>query len=75
MINFIHDENMLRHKLDEVDDLHQRIEDVEKTMIDQMQIVMPDVRISVETALMTRWYKEASPVLDSQGRLTVWEKE
>ena len=74
MFNFIHDENMLRHRLDDQDDLQERIEDVEKTMIEQMQLVMPDVKITVETALMDRWYKEAEPVFDDAGRLKIWEK-
>ena len=73
--NFVHDEVLLSIPADpaaaaEVTDI------VEAIMVESMQDVMPDVRISVESALMTRWRKEADPVRSRSTKLLLpWEPE
>ena len=73
--NFVHDEVLLSIPADpaaaaEVTAI------VEAIMVDAMQNVMPDVRISVESALMTRWRKEADPVRSrASGLLLPWEPD
>lgn len=42
-------------------------------MVQGMAIYVPDVPIKVEPTLMARWYKEAGPVYDEQGKLLVWQ--
>jgi len=34
--------------------------------------ILPHMKISVESASMLRWFKEAKPKKDAQGRLTIW---
>jgi len=73
--NFIHDEVLLSIPADP-DAAASVTEIVEAIMIDSMQNVMPDVRISVESALMTRWRKEAEPVRSRKsGLLLPWEPD
>ena len=45
---------------------------VSQVMIDCMQLVVPDVPIETEAVLSERWHKEAKPVFDAQGKLTIW---
>jgi hypothetical protein len=54
--NFIHDETMCEHPLD---NLHARAYRQSAVMREQMQIVVPDVAINVEPAAMTYWDKDA----------------
>jgi DNA polymerase-1 len=44
-----------------------------RIMIEAMRQYTPDVEIKAEPALMLRWYKDAEPVFDEQGRLIPWE--
>lgn len=43
-------------------------------MKNSMQMVISHVRIEVEMALMTRWYKKAKPQWD-HGQLQIWTPE
>jgi len=71
MVNFIHDEIMSELRDDEY--LQWHVKRIDQLMIAGMQAVIPDVKISVEGALMRRWYKEAESVYDEHGNLLVWE--
>lgn len=73
--NFVHDENILSVPADPAG-AAEVIEVVEEIMVDSMQTVMPDVRISVESALMERWLKKAEPVRDRvTGLLVPWRPD
>ena len=72
MVNFIHDEILFELPMETA------AEDVlviEKIMEDAMKKVIPDVRIKAEGCLMDRWDKEAEPVYDLFGNLTVWQPQ
>ena len=43
-------------------------------MVKEMQKYTPDVPIKAEPALMRRWYKDAEPLYDQEGKLLIWEK-
>ena len=70
-VNFVHDETIT--ELDWVQGVHDKIARIDQLMVAGMQQVIKHVEIRVEGALMTRWYKEAQPVHDTQGNLTIWE--
>ncbi len=44
-------------------------------MVKAMKVVIPDVRIAAEGCLMEYWDKNAEPVFDELGNLTVWRPE
>jgi len=44
-----------------------------KIMVEQMRKYLPNVRVEAEPALMRRWYKDAAPVFDEDGKLIPWE--
>ena len=70
MVNFIHDEILFELPMETA------AEDVlviQKIMEEAMKKVIPDVRIAAEGCLMNRWDKEAEPVYDLFGNLTVWQ--
>lgn len=68
--NFIHDEFLLSVRRETV---AEAVAIVEEIAIDSMQNIMPDVRISVESALMERWEKFAEPVRErGTMRLMPW---
>lgn len=46
-----------------------------EVMIHGMSLYTPDVAVVVEPVIMRRWYKEAKPVFDPNGRLVPWEPE
>jgi hypothetical protein len=68
--NFIHDEVLAELPEGSIDDLNQEVHDIERTMIDAMRQVLPDIDVKAESALMDRWYK-ADGMRDSAGRLVV----
>ena len=43
-------------------------------MVKEMQKYTPNVPIKAEPALMRRWYKDAEPIYDQEGKLLIWEK-
>jgi len=69
----IHDEYIGEIPEDEY--MHERVLAVQEIMENSMALILPDVKISTEATLTRRWYKEAEPVFDSNGRLTIWEPE
>lgn len=68
---FNHDETIT--EIPDDDKTHERAWAIAHIMIDSMQRVLPDVTVRAEPVLMRRWDKKAETVLDSQGRLIVWE--
>jgi hypothetical protein len=71
MVNFVHDEIIFEFPEDE--HLQYNCRHVNKIMIESMKIVIPDVLIATEGALMRRWYKEAEQLLDDAGNYQIWE--
>jgi DNA polymerase I len=67
---FAHDEIMVEMAADKAPEAAARQTEI---MIEEMQKVVPNVKVRAEPALMTHWYKDAATVHDAQGRLTVWQ--
>jgi len=67
---FIHDEILSELRKDTAHLAAKRMSDI---MIESMTEYVPDVRIGAEPALMGRWYKEAEPTYDENGKLIPWE--
>lgn len=70
MPNFVHDETIV--ELPDDERAHERAMRIADVMVESMQMIMPDVAIKAEPALMRRWYKQAEPVY-VDGRLVPWE--
>lgn len=70
-VAFIHDELIL--EIPEDDRMHERSVELERIMVECMGRILPDVTIRCESSLMRRWDKRAKNVLDSSGRLAIWE--
>ena len=68
---FIHDE-FIGEVLDD-GQAHERMLEIQRIMEESMRLVTPDVTPRTHAALMRRWDKDADPVYDANGRLTVWE--
>lgn len=75
VVDFIHDEILIELRDEGPDSLHERAMEVQRLMESAMSVVIKNTKVSTEAALMERWYKEAKPVFDSEGRLTVWRPE
>lgn len=71
VVNFIHDEVIVELLPDE--HLQHNIKRINTLMVEGMRRVIPDVKISVEGALMDRWYKDAEPVLGENGDVLLWQ--
>jgi DNA polymerase I-like protein with 3'-5' exonuclease and polymerase domains len=72
MVAFIHDEFVL--EVPEALPLAQAaVARLVEVMVEGMALYVPDVPIKAEPTLMRRWYKEAEPVWDADGKLLVWE--
>ena len=68
---FSHDETIVEMRRSIAHEAAMRQAEIMRT---EMQKYMPDVKVGCEPALMTRWYKDATPVYES-GRLVPWEPE
>jgi hypothetical protein len=68
-VMFIHDEIVA-----EVPEgaFHEAGHELSRIMCEAMQEVVPDVKITASPAAMPRWFKDASPVYGSDGRLQLW---
>jgi hypothetical protein len=66
---FIHDEIVAEMPEDRY---HEAGSELSRIMCQEMQSVVPDVRITASPAAMRRWYKSAEPVFEN-GRLQLWE--
>ncbi len=73
IVNFIHDEVLVEIPTSSACERMKSALAVRQHMIDGMQEVVPDVKIEVNYAAMTRWYKDATCVLDPAGTgLLLW---
>ena len=71
IVNFVHDEILIEVPAES--NLKEHAETIRELMISGMKWVVPDVRIDVEYAASTRWYKAAEAVYDDDGNLVPWE--
>jgi DNA polymerase I-like protein with 3'-5' exonuclease and polymerase domains len=74
MVNFIHDE--ILQEVSQALELEERtafVEEVESTMIREMESVLPRMKIKVESSLSARWLKGAKHKTDDNGNLLVWQ--
>jgi hypothetical protein len=69
--NFVHDEILWVCPEDKF--VNDRVSCVDKIMVDEMEIVTPDVIARTGSAAQRRWYKEAETVYDDDGMLIPWE--
>ena len=67
---FVHDEFIGEHPEDRAHEAATRLAEIG---VEEMQAINPDVKITMEPALMRRWYKGAKTVRDEHGRLQCWE--
>lgn len=72
IVNFIHDELLLELPAETAAD---DVAIISALMVEAMREILPDVRIEAEGCLMERWDKDAEPVYDDFGNLTVWRPE
>jgi len=72
VVAFIHDEWLIEIPEDEF--MHERAHEAAMIVVACMKLVAPDIKVSATPLLMRRWDKDAEPVHDEDGRLTVWEK-
>lgn len=72
-IVFAHDEILALVPESIAHDASNRLAEVMRDHELGMRKFVPDVRVWCEPALMRRWYKEAEPVYDSNGKLIPWE--
>ncbi len=70
LVNFLHDEVIVEVRQDS--NLKAQAEEISRLMIEGMREVVPDVRIEVEYAAASRWYKSAKAVYDQEGNLLLW---
>lgn len=69
-IMFIHDEIVGEVRDDNL--AHDRLMEMKRIMVESMRVITPDVAVNATPSLMRRWDKDAKPVFDANGRLTVW---
>jgi DNA polymerase-1 len=70
-IVFAHDEVITEPLLCDV--THEAAYRQAAVMVERMREFVPDVHVACDPALMLRWYKDAEPVKDANGRLIPWE--
>lgn len=73
LINFIHDELLWESPDD--NNITERAAEVERIMIAAMEELTPDVKAGAQSVAMRRWYKQAEPKYDENGRMVIWEPE
>ena len=71
-VAFIHDEIIVEAPEHRAAEAAERLSEI---MVREMKHWLPDIPVSAEAHLMRRWYKDAEPVRDTNGRLVPWEKE
>lgn len=71
-VAFIHDEVLMEHPEDEASE---RAKTQARIMCEEMQALVPDVKITAAPALMRCWYKDAEAVYNSRNELVCWEPE
>ena len=71
VVDEIHDEVLTYQLLGDL--LPEQVKEKQRIMEEGMARVITDVKVRTEAVLMRRWYKQAEPVFDAAGNLTVWE--
>lgn len=70
--DFVHDEILLQIPTYKIGGTEPMVKRVDELMCSTMQKVLYTTTVRGEGALMHRWYKEADPVLNSNGDLIPW---
>lgn len=70
--NFVHDEVMVKIPDDKW--AHERALELGRIMVEAMQEITPDVKVTANPCLMYRWSKDAEPTFDGRGRLVPWDR-
>lgn len=70
MVVYVHDEYILEGDEERG---HEMGMELQRIATESMRKYTPNVPSSGESQLMKRWWKNAEPVFDAQGRLKVWE--
>jgi len=70
-VNFIHDELLNEIRITTKEQMMKELYHIGDIMVSSMKKVIENVNIKVESSFMTRWFKEAEPVLDESGCLMV----
>jgi DNA polymerase-1 len=73
LLNFSHDETIIA--IPPWQDAHDASWRQCALMKQGMEVLVKNVKVTVEPALMQRWYKAAAMVADKAGRLVPWEPE
>lgn len=68
-VAFIHDEILAEVPISIASEASMEIS---RLMSEGMSAYIPDIPITCEPALMDRWYKDAEPVYDENGKLALW---
>ena len=71
IVNFIHDEFIFEFPEEQASVL---LEQAERIMIDSMQRILPDVKITADGALMHIWSKAAKRKMDDNGSVLAWDE-
>lgn len=72
VVAFIHDEIIMEAPEHRAAEAAVRLSYV---MEAEMKRWLPDIPVQAEAHLMRRWYKDAEPMTDNNGRLIPWKKE
>lgn len=72
-VAFIHDEALLEIPHDEY--MHERAHRAAELLVQGLEIILPDMVVEAEPALMLEWDKNAETVFDHNNRLTIWQPE
>lgn len=72
VVDFIHDELLVEVPLDTT---NLTVPEIQRIMTFAFTKVLSDIPVGTEAVLMLAWRKEAEPVFDDEGNLTIWEPE
>lgn len=70
VVNEIHDETIV--EIFDATEAHEVAAIIKEVMEGSMQVVIRDVQVTAAPCLMERWFKEAEPEFDANGRLIPW---
>ncbi|KKM67679.1 hypothetical protein LCGC14_1468640, partial [marine sediment metagenome] len=70
VVDFIHDELLVEVPLATT---NLTVPEIQRLMSAAFLKVLPDIPVGTEAVLMRAWRKEAEPVFDAEGNLTIWE--
>jgi DNA polymerase-1 len=69
-VNFIHDELLIETPEKKAD---AAARELQRVMVNAFNPWVPDVPVRASVALMRRWYKDAEPAYNEDGKLIPWE--